>query len=299
MSVRIQTKMAQPKPYTLGYRDLSLQAIERDPNQPRRNFGTGGDENRLLLSIREHGLQQPLIVSEVQANRYVILDGHRRYICAQKLNLSVVPCRIYPKLPSGLFESLRYEIQNNLKPWKPLERAEALRSIKDTFKFENNKQLASHLHLSLSTIASSMQLAKERGIFLELMASYGLSETYQIQFLHLKRKLRKIEDLEVDDIIRVVFEKVRAKVIRSAKEFMILGNIFKRAAANEDELYRFLKAPEITVNELRDRSVRSGNSPFIEQLILDLARKAQTGVVLTAREKTSLAQLFALLKKIL
>jgi ParB/RepB/Spo0J family partition protein len=179
---------------------------------------TDGDQNRLLLSIQQYGIQQPLAVSEIQDNRYLILDGHRRYICAQKLGLTPVPCRIYPKLPVGHFESLRYEIQNNRRPWRPLEKAEALRSLKDLFRFENNQKLAEHIHMGESSIRSAMHLAKEKSIFLELMASYDLAESYQVEFVRLKPKLRKLRDLEVDNMIKALFMKVQAKAIRNSRD---------------------------------------------------------------------------------
>ena len=46
------------------FKEIPLQLIERDPEQPRKDFGTDGDENRLWVSIRDLGIQQPLAVSE-------------------------------------------------------------------------------------------------------------------------------------------------------------------------------------------------------------------------------------------
>lgn len=287
------------KKYPFTFQELPLQKVEQDPDQPRKNFGTDDDENRLLLSIQEYGIQQPLVVSEVEDGRYIILDGHRRYICAQKLELDVVPCRVYPKLPVGQFETLRYEIQNNRRPWKPLERAEALKTIKEAMRFENNKQLAEHIHMSEASVSNSIQLAKEKSTFLEMMASYGLSEAYQVEFIHLKAKLRRIKKLEVVDITKLLFQKVQDKVIRSAKDFRKFGKIFSRATANEEQIYKFLTDPDMTVNELSQRTVQSGRSLLIEQLIREIANTRQKGVSFSTQEKTSLKHLSELLEKIL
>jgi hypothetical protein len=40
----------------LVVKDLPLHHIERDPNQPRRDFGTARDQNRLLISIQQYGI---------------------------------------------------------------------------------------------------------------------------------------------------------------------------------------------------------------------------------------------------
>jgi ParB/RepB/Spo0J family partition protein len=292
--------MASPiKKYPFTFKELPLGKVEQDPDQPRKDFGTDDDENRLLLSIEEYGIQQPLVVSEVSDGRYIILDGHRRYICAQKLKFESVPCRVYKKLPEGLFETFRYEIQNNRRPWKPLERAESLKTIKEAMRFENNKQLAQHIHLSEASVSNSIQLAKEKTTFLEMMVRHGLSEAYQVEFIHLKAKLRRIKNLEVVDITKLLFEKVQNHVIRSAKDFRKFGKIFSRATANEAEIYKFLTDPDMTVNELSQRTVQSGRSLLIEQLIRELAGTRQKGVSFSSQEKTSLKHLSELLGKVL
>jgi ParB/RepB/Spo0J family partition protein len=290
--------MSTPGTIPLIFRELPVSKIERDPNQPRRDFGTDGDQNRLLLSIQQYGIQQPLVVSEIQHDRYLILDGHRRYLCAQKMSLRLVPCRVYPNLPPGQIESLRYEIQNNRRPWRPLERAEALRSLKDIFRFENNKTLAAHIHMSESSIKASMQLAREKSLFLELMASYGLTASYQIEFLRLKSKLRKLRELEVDDIIKALFAKVQAKIIKSSKEFGIIGGIFLRASLHERDLCTFFTNLEMTVSELHQRTLQSGCSVLVEQIIREIADRRQKGITFSSPEKAALGQLAALLRKI-
>ncbi len=285
--------------YKYTFKELPISQVERDPNQPRKDFGTDGDENRLLTSIEQYGIEQPIIVSQVEDRRYIILDGHRRYICAKKLGFKTLPCRVYPKLPSGEFESRRYEIQNNRRPWKPLERSEAIQRIKNYLRFETNKQIASHLHISESVIGNSLQLRSEKMEHLEMMAKYGLSEAYQVEFVRLKPKIRKIREFEVDDVIQKLFEKVQHKVIRSAKDFRKLGRVFLRATANEKEVYRFLSNPDMTINELENKTVHSGFSLLIEQLIQKVAGKRKDGEAFTSQEKTMLTQLSDLLKKTL
>ena len=281
------------------FKKLQVKDIERDPNQPRRDFGTDGDENRLLLSIEEYGIEQPIVVNKTKEGRYIILDGHRRYICAQKLNFTEVPCRVYFNLSPAEFESRRYEIQNNRRPWKPLERSEAIRRIKDYLKLDTNKEVADHLHMSETAAANSLQLGKEKWDHLELMAKYELSEAYQVEFVRLKPKIRRIKELEVDDIIKRLFEKVQHKTIRSAKDFRKLGRIFLRATANEAEIYRFLSNPDMTISELEQRTIQSGFSLLIEQLIQKITAKRKDGVAFSSQEKTFLSQLHTLLTKAL
>lgn len=56
------TPLILMKDYIAIYKELSIEQIERDIDQPRKDFGVEGEENRLLLSMKEIGIQQPLVV---------------------------------------------------------------------------------------------------------------------------------------------------------------------------------------------------------------------------------------------
>jgi ParB-like chromosome segregation protein Spo0J len=60
--------------------DLPMNQVERDPNQARKDFGTEGEKNKLKKSIEKYGIEEPLKVSEISENRYIIMDGHRRQV---------------------------------------------------------------------------------------------------------------------------------------------------------------------------------------------------------------------------
>lgn len=283
--------------YGYKFTQLAVGKIQRDVNQPRRDFGTEGDTNRLLLSIKQYGIENPISVSEYEDGRYIIIDGHRRYICAQKLGYTEVPCRIYPLLSNAELETRRYEIQNNRRSWKPMERSEALERIKAEMGFTSNRQLAEHLGITEAVVANSLQLRKQKMDYIELMERYELSESYRIEFVRLKPKLRKIRNVEVDEIIINLFERIEHKVIKNAKELRKLGSIFLRATANEEELARYLTDPDMTISELEQRTLQSGFSLHIEQLIKGISQKRSNGVAFSSQEKAFLDQLRDLLNK--
>lgn len=285
--------------YGYIFKQLPLSQIQRDPDQPRRDFGTEGDENRLLVSLKRYGIEQPITVTEKEPGRYLIIDGHRRYICAQKLNFETVPCRIYPNLTPGELESRRFEMQNNRRQWRPMERSDALERIKSAMGFQTNKDLAIYLGMAEVVVANSLQLRKQKLDYIELMEKYDLPESYRIEFVRLKPKIRKIKNIEVDEIIIKLFDKVQHKIIRNSKEFRKLGKIFERATANEEELHHFLTDPDMTVYELDQRTLQSGFSLLIERLIQSVGSKRQEGVAFSSQEKAFLSQLRDLLNKTL
>ena len=65
--------------------------IERNPRQPRQWFNNEELE-QLTLSVREHGIIQPLIVAPSDnPDIYILIAGERRLIAARHANLETVP----------------------------------------------------------------------------------------------------------------------------------------------------------------------------------------------------------------
>lgn len=221
------------------FKELPIDQIEQDPEQPRKDFGVHGADNRLMVSLKEIGIQQPLGVVQKENDRYILIDGHRRHIAARELGMKTAPCRIYTKLRKGELERIRFEVQNNRREWKPLERSEALNRIKVQKGF-SNKELAACLGLSPTLIHFSLRLREQSIEYLGLMERYELSDAYRIEFIRLKKHLRTIGDLELSDITIILFEKVKSGVISNAKAFRQLRKIFLRAHLNEKELHEFL-----------------------------------------------------------
>lgn len=281
------------------YEDLPIEQIQWDPDQPRKDFGTEGDENRLKVSIQEHGILEPIEVSKLKDSKFTIIDGHRRYIIAQNLGFKTIPCIVYPELKKGDLETYRFEIQTNQRRWKPSERSEALNRIKTEKGFRSNKELAQYLGLSETVVANSLQLRNLALEYLSLMEKYELSEAYRVEFMRLKPKLRKLGNMEVNQIIENIFERIQNHVIKNAKDLRKLGRIFLRATANEKELNNFLSDPDMTIEELEQRTLQSGSSLLVEQLIKYISIKRQKGVEFSSQEREFLEQLRTLLNEAL
>lgn len=279
------------------FAELPIGKVARDPNQPRKDFGAEGEKNKLKLSIKNYGIEEPIKVSEVSANRYIIIDGHRRYICAQKLGMKNVPCRIYPKMTDGEFETRRYEMQNNRRAWNSLERSEALERIKYSYGFKNNHELADYLGMSRSSVQSAMQMRKQRISNLTMMERYSVPKSVRMAMLNLFKKLRKIKKLEVDDIISIIFEKIEKKVITKSLDIRKIGKAFMQATINEDEIHEFLIKPGMTANELEQRTRQTGFALMCGDLIKKITQKKENGTSYTKNEKASLVQLQALIRK--
>jgi hypothetical protein len=73
-------------------------------------------ERRLLTSIMERDIQEPLQVSVCQESQtYVLLDGFKRYRCAKKLDMGTIPVEcIADNVVSGVVSLLRRESAGGL-----------------------------------------------------------------------------------------------------------------------------------------------------------------------------------------
>lgn len=202
---------------------------------------------------------------------------------------------IFPKLPEAEFEARRFEIQNNRRSWKPTERSEALQRLKYMKGFQTNRELAEYMGLNETALNATMSLAKIKSEYQSMIDRYQLSDSFIQEFLRLKSKLRKISSYQVSDIIPIIFDKIQSGVIKNAKDLRTLGRVFKRATANSEQLIDFLEDPDMTVRELEQRTLVSGFSLHVEELIKTITTKRTQGIEFSLQEKEFLDQLKTLL----
>lgn len=81
---------AAPAPNTTEVRQIPVERLQRGRYQPRRDFNAEALEE-LAASIRAQGLIQPVVVRPVDAGRFEIIAGERRWRAAQMAGLAEVP----------------------------------------------------------------------------------------------------------------------------------------------------------------------------------------------------------------
>ncbi len=123
----INTLLHKP---TLHY--VPISQIEVDPNQPRRELEAPDEVNEartlagLAESIKQYGILQPLRVCAVDAQRFRIISGERRYQAALIAQLFEVPVMVIEHA-QVLLEQLTENIQR--KAMTPLELADAIQQL--------------------------------------------------------------------------------------------------------------------------------------------------------------------------
>lgn len=141
-----------------GIRHIPLGQISPNPRQPRTHVDT--DElNELAVSIREHGVLQPLIVTYDEDNdRYILITGSRRLMAAGQAGLETVPAIVrevseQQRLELALIENVQRA------DLSPLEAAEAYQRLVDEFGLSHD-EVASRLGKSRVSITNTLRLLK-------------------------------------------------------------------------------------------------------------------------------------------
>lgn len=138
-------------------RNIKLNEIAADPNQPRRHFDEPALEE-LAASIAEHGILQPIVVTP-SGGGYQIVAGERRYRAAKKAGLDKIPALVRTltdqhKLELSLIENLQRRDLN------VLETATAYLKLRDQFSLTLDQIGQRVGGKSVSTISNTLRLLR-------------------------------------------------------------------------------------------------------------------------------------------
>ena len=141
-----------------GVRELPTSDIRENPRQPRTQFDEQALDD-LAASIREHGIIQPLIVSERGEGLYELIAGERRWRAAQRAGLDRVPVIVRETTPQQLLElALIENVQR--ADLNALEEAQAYQALWEEFGLSDS-QIAKRVGKnSREVIANTRRLLK-------------------------------------------------------------------------------------------------------------------------------------------
>ena len=139
----------------IGAEEIELKKLVANPNQPRKNFDKNA-LNELALSIKTHGVIQPLVVNDQKDGTYLIIAGERRYRASKIAGLDKVPCIIknYSEKQIkeiSIIENLQREDLN------PIESARAIRQLMDEYNM-TQEAVSERIGVSRPNIANTLRL---------------------------------------------------------------------------------------------------------------------------------------------
>jgi len=136
--------------------EIDIDLLTPNPQQPRAHI-EDAPLDELALSIKSHGVLQPILVRRVGA-RYEIVAGERRWRAAQRAGLLKVPVTVRDiddahLLEVALIENIQRENLN------PIEEAQAYRRLSDDMHL-SQEAIASAVGKDRATIANYMRLLR-------------------------------------------------------------------------------------------------------------------------------------------
>lgn len=134
--------------------EIPLDAVVPNPFQPRRVFKPETIDE-LAMSIKEHGVFQPILVKKVHEG-YMIVSGERRFRATKKVGLKTIPAIVRQYDASKVAEiALAENLQReNLTP---IEEAEAYQAVMRRLGLNQN-QIAQKIGKSRSHVTNILGL---------------------------------------------------------------------------------------------------------------------------------------------
>ena len=306
---------------------ISPDLIEPNPENPRIIFRQ--DElDALLNSISEVGIQVPITVYKVKnQNKYVILDGERRWRCSKKLNLKLVPALIRPE-PSLLQNILiMFNIHNVRQEWDLLPMARKFKQIqeiveKEEGKILNARELATITGVKSVQVARALELLDLPDEFLEdLMKELEkpvkdqeISEDFFIEAIKATNSIRKTqpeiaEKYTKNEIIGIFAKKYKRKVIKNIVKLRDVSRIARAKNVEGDSesakiaLLDLIENPNTTIEQAFESSVQVSyqKRDFLRELrSLKQDLNELNPIVLEQEDiKNEIKELFNILKKLI
>jgi ParB family chromosome partitioning protein len=177
---------------------IDINKIMPNRYQPRKTFNEDALK-QLAESIRDKGVLQPIIVTELGDGRYELVAGERRWRASKMAGLLEIPAIIKDfsdedKLEIALIENIQREDLN------PLEKAEAFKEIIERLNLSQD-DLAKKIGKDRSSVTNTLRLLKLPEFVRDRIATGEISEGHA-------RAILALEDIDsIIELTRFVIEK--------------------------------------------------------------------------------------------
>ena len=133
---------------------INIDSITIPNHHPRSDFG---NLETLQGSIKRDGLQEPLLVYEIEAGKFGIIDGVRRLKAIQEMGMKQISCLINKGISEADAAHLSYVKNVERKTLSAIEIARHIKSMRDDFGYTLN-ELELKGYGSPATISNKLKL---------------------------------------------------------------------------------------------------------------------------------------------
>jgi len=267
---KLRDSLDQVETQAVSARALPLISICLPAQQPRRYFDPAKLE-QLVLSVKEHGILEPILVRPVEdnPNQYELVAGERRYRAAQQLKLTEIPVVIRElndteALQLALIENLQREDLN------PIEETEGILQLLSIQLKQDVAELPPLLHRlqherkkSSNNVVGNPKIDAIESVFTGLgLMSWESFVNHRLPLLNLPldvlEVLRqgKIAYTKAQALSRIKDETQRCNLVQNTiQENLSLSQIRERIKALQSEPDK--SSPKATVESLSRRVIQA------------------------------------------
>lgn len=176
-------------------------------------------EGTLLTSIAESDIQEPLKGVDIGNEKKILLDGFKRYRCAKKLNIGIVPYYSFGRdEPIGVIKLIRI---SNTKPLTILEQAKMIDELQKVHGM-STADIAGLLEKSKAWVSMRAGIFKEMSKYVMKRIFSGDFPVYS--FMYTLRQFIRMNEISKTDID--IFVKAVAGKRLSIRDIELLANGF-------------------------------------------------------------------------
>jgi len=263
------------------FAELNLSDILLDDNIRQVAAEITGEDMNLVMSVRELGVLEPVIIRKDKAGKHHLRAGYRRYAAAKEVGLEVIPTMIYTVdelqgLEMALVENLQREDMN------PIDRADALKQLVDKAGVPQ-KEVAARLGISEGYISQHWALLELPSSVQKAIRSGAMPYTCGREFARLKEapKLQQAAFVEWEEkeltpkkLSVLVKDMLTAEDARKAAEPVKAEEKTKtprKAKKDEEE-----EAVVTLVDQMRNAKIKVKSETGLRKLLMEWAEKVET-----------------------
>jgi ParB family chromosome partitioning protein len=252
----------------IGVKSLLTQKLRANPHNPRMLFDRE-DLHILRQSIDRVGILVPLTVyREAGTGHYVILDGQRRWMCAQEVGLEKIPVNevAEPTLVQNIVTM--FQIHKLRKDWELMPTALKLELLMRELGEKKEKRLAELTGLDEAVVVRCKKLLSYNKRYQDSMLDADPSKRVKADFfielypVRNDRQVGKFHWFNKDKFTDDMLKKVEERGIKSVTDFRIVKQHInnavkaKKVSAISKRLREFAAQPSLTPDHLNIESAK-------------------------------------------
>lgn len=246
----------------LGVLTLPTNLLRANPHNPRMLFDRD-DLHVLEQSIKRVGILVPLTVyQETVTGHYIILDGQRRWICAQNLSLPTIPVNqvAEPTLVQNIVTM--FQIHKLRKDWELMPTALKLEVLMRALGERKEKRLAELTGLDEAVVVRCKKLLSYNKSYQDMMLDANPASRLKADFfielyaVRNDRTVNKFAWFSKDEFTNAMLQKMAKRGMKSVTDFRIVKQHINNAvradkiAAISKKLEEFAQNPEMGPDHL-------------------------------------------------